>query len=378
MFSRITLLNVTILKILSLVAKLIQLILMILDSIFERLDRCQSYNTGFIRSITVENGVWWYAKDNLARGMHTYFSRPNDGRLLANSLFESEGSNALLIAAYYRIAILLSSQAGMIITSGRQWIDRELSSGSRRNSKRIVFIRDGFVAIQRNSANYGHFTTEVLPSIVAWETSSLSPSNLIITKSPFAESLLRLIGYQGIVTQISSPSIMLARNVTVLRLLPAGSYNPQLLKEIARRAHSNAIRRNIIPQKVVLLLRPLNETRRLVNEFEVIFLIKEKYPNVDVFYPGVASVEEQVVRMTNAKIVIATHGSHAINMIWATEMEKFVEISYFGDGKICFRALANALGASAYYVNSHPIKANDAYADHYCDMGDLKSVLSII
>lgn len=378
MLNKIIRLKVVILQILILVADLIQLLLRIVASIVGSLDRYQPQHAGFIKAITVEDGVWWYSKDSLPSGIHTYFNRPQDGILLANSLVESGGSNALLTAAYYRLTILLTSWAGLRIISGYRFIDRELSSGSRHFSKRVVFIRDGCVAIQRNSANYGHFTTEVLPSIVAWESSSLLTSNLIVTQSPFVERLLRLIGYQGVITQIPSPSIVLASNVTVLRLLPAGTYNPRLLKEIARRAHANAAKGNIIPEKVVLLLRPNTENRRPINEFEVISLIKEKYPNVDVFYPGVASVDEQVVRLTNATIVIATHGSHAINMIWSTEMEKFVEISYFCDRKPCFRALASALGASAYLVNSVPSKTNDAFADHHCDLDELKSVLRIL
>lgn len=338
-------------------------------------------NHGMLYSVLVTDGIWWYPKDHLPYPdtlSHPYFRTPSEAPTLTTSLVKSGGRDALLTAAHFRVALLRTSWAGLRISSVDNEADRELSSGTASFPRSIVRIHDACVALQRNDTNYGHFITEILPSLVAWESSSLMPRRLVVAKSAFGEPLLRLIGFKGVVTQLASPCMALATDVTVLRLLPAGMYHPVLLREVARRAHAGAAAHHTPSQKVVFLTRSASATRRLTNEPQVIRAIRGVFPDIDVFYPGDATVLEQVARMTNAQVVISTFGAQAMNMVWATKMKQFVEITFYDKRQRCFAALAQALGASAHTVPSRARRAKDHYSDHECDIHLLTSTLQFL
>jgi capsular polysaccharide biosynthesis protein len=344
-------------------------------------DRSFSIANDLPHPIRVEGGTWWYGQKYLpysGKNLHTYFSALRDGEMLRQSLVQSGGSCAFLTSAHFRAAILQISEAGLRIISSDRASDRELSSGAWLAPSGEVRVRDGIVAIQRNSKNYHHFTMEVLPSIVAWEASLPDNSILITAEASFVEPLMRLINFRGAVIQLKSPSIALAKNVNIIRLLPAGYYHRGILRQIADRAHLNATCSSIPSRSVVFLLRSEYETRRLGNEADAIGIIMDAFPEVDIFYPGDASVDEQVARMAKARIVIATHGAHASNIIWAVMIKHFIEISYFGERKPCFQELAKLLGASARMVRSTARVNGDDYSVHDCDLTELKGVMTFL
>lgn len=336
-------------------------------------------STGLQQTVSVTGGLWWYSEDDLPRpgtAIHTYFPSSTTISSLADSLVRSKGRDAVLSAVHFRVAILRTAWSGLQIASGHSEADREVSSGRASHPARLVRIRDACVALQRNDTNYGHFITEVLPSIVAWETSSLFPCRLVVAKSSFAVPLLRMMGFEGAIDQVHSPSLVLATNVTVLRLLPAGMYHPRLLREVARRAHVSTAGHATRACRVVFLTRTTSATRRLTNEADVVSAIQEVFPDVDVFYSGEATVVEQVARMANATVVISTFGAQAMNMVWATAMKHFVEITFYRQDKRCFAALAEALGAQPHVAPSRAKSPGDHYSDHECDLGSLRQILT--
>jgi len=357
------------------------LVLRPIIAVLGKIERLGSTLNDLPHPITVESGTWWYGQKHLpwsGKNLHTYFSASRDGEMLRQSLVKSGGSCAFLTSAHFCAAILQISEAGLRIISGDRASDRELSSGAWLAPSSQALVRNGFVVIQRNSKNYYHFITEILPSIVAWEASLPDCCTLITAQASFVEPLLKLIGFRGNVIQLKSPSIALAKNVNIIRLLPAGFYHWELLREIVHRAHSNAANSSIPARSAILLLRAAHETRRLGNEADAIKIIMNSFPDVDIFYPGNSSIDEQVARMVNARIVIATHGAHATNMVWATMMEHFIEISYFGDQRRCFQEFAKGLGASTYMVRSTARVDGDDYAMNDCDLTELKEVMTFI
>jgi hypothetical protein len=349
--------------------------------ILDRYGRKHAGKIGPLHPILVQDGVWWYKRELIPEkdcANHTYFN--GNGTTLADSLRRSGGQKALLTAAHFGAAILQHSWSGVLIRSHTRNADRELSSGSEGVPRRVVRIHDAVIAMQRNDQNYCHFVTEVLPSIVAWESPALFQSHLVIAKSSFAEPLLRLIGFTGRITQVASPFTAIATDITAIRLLPAGMYHPALLKEVARRARHAAAVRSDACREVVFVSRTARDTRRLTNETDVVAAIQEAFPEVDIFYPGEATVEEQVSRMANARLVIAPHGAAAANMVFASSMEHYVEISFYSpDTKPCFSSLAQVLfGATAHFVASRAVGHGDHHSDHECDLVGLRSALRSI
>lgn len=328
------------------------------------------------QSKLVTDCSWWYPARKLPDPRnynHSYFD--HNGTLLADSLRLSHGREAQLTATKFQFAIIKHSWTGVQIKSHMSDADRELSSGTEGVPRRIARIHDAVLALQRNDQNYGHFLTEVLPSIIAWESPLLLQSHLVVAKTSFGEPLLRLMGFTGKITQIPPSFIAIATNSTILRLLPAGQYNVTLLREMAHRAlrATNALNRN--ETEVVFLSRTAKDRRQLINESQTIATIQEVYPDVKVLYPSEMPMEEQIRQMANAKIVIAPHSSGAVNIIWALPLEHYVEISYFKPEKECFYSLANALGAKTHRVASHAIDKNDHFSNHECDLRSLRSTL---
>src|SRR6185295_16947228 len=96
---------------------------------------------------------------------HPYFTAP-EGQTLAASLRNSAGRDAQLISFPMNSGWLITTWGGLVVMSGNEQMDHELSSG---NGQRLYFefpsptLRDAVVALQRNSSNYFHFLTEVMP-----------------------------------------------------------------------------------------------------------------------------------------------------------------------------------------------------------------------
>lgn len=333
--------------------------------------------------LLVVGNAWWFPLEHVptqAGGeLHPYFE-PGDGQALAASLNESHGRRAVLSAGHFRLVVLDTAWSGLEVTSRDRRLSRELTSGTmgapvrqRLRSTPVMHVADAVVALQRNDTNYGHFITEVLPSILAWERASAVRPTLAVAESSFSIPLLRLVGYEGAIVPIPKPAIVIGHNVDVLRLLPAGTYHRDLLHEVARRASAAVGPGRSVRSPVVFLSRTRDANRLLTNEAEVIATLRQRFPELDVFYSGTATVEEQIQRMGAADIVISTYGAQAMNMVWATKMRRFVEISFYTRSE--FQALARTLGASGHGVSSRAVNAGDHYTDHECDIANLDAVL---
>lgn len=361
----------------------------------------------------VEDGTWWFPKSLIPMAtdpQHTYFEG-GLGERLSRSLQQSDGRTAALSSYALPKALICSTWSGTRVVSNNSEADKELSTGSliasrrmsntqqpdryaRRNADWLLLagrlsnikqnpfhmISNASVFLQRNGNNYYHFVMEVLPSVMVWldEVNASPDPRIVLPRSSFAAALLRLLGFRCTVSLVPFPSVILARNVRVFRQLPAGYINPNLLRTMSKRILAAIGDVSHAGSEVVLLLRGPNETRRLTNEDEVIQGIMNRFPKCDVFYPGQLSIEKQVARMRGARIIIAPHGAQAANMVWARNMEHFIEISFSTNPVQRLEGPATALGASYTAIPSHPLVSGDHYSDHECDIGLLKSALAQI
>lgn len=362
----------------------------------------------------VENGTWWFPKSLIPTAtdaQHTYFEG-GLGVRLARSLQQSDGRTAALSSYALPRALICSNWSGTRVVSNNSEADKELSTGSliagrrwsnsqqpvrhaSRHAERLLLagrrlsnikqnpfyaISNASVFLQRNGNNYYHFMVEVLPAVMVWldEVNASRDPRIVLPRSSFAAALLRLLGFRRTVSLVPFPSVILARNVRVFRQFPAGYINPDLLRTLSQRIVAATGDVSYTGSEVVLLLRGPTETRRLTNEDEVIREIRSRFPGCDVVYPGQLSVEEQVARTRGARVIISPHGAQAANMVWARNMEHFVEIGFSTNPVQNMEGPATALGASYTAVPSRPLVSGDHYSDHECDIGLLKSALAQI
>jgi capsular polysaccharide biosynthesis protein len=310
------------------------------------------------------------------------------------------------------MALICSNWSGTRIVSSNGEADKELSTGSliagrrgsnahhadrhhSRKANRLMLaarnlsnikqnpfrgISNASVFLQRNGNNYYHFLVEVLPAVMVWldEVNATPDPHIVLPRSSFAGPLVRLLGFRGAVSLVPFPSVILARHVRGYRQLPAGYINPDLLGELSQRIAGTIDDVSCSGNEVVLLLRGPADTRRLANEHDVIREVRNRFPRCDVIYPGQLSIEEQVCRMRGARIVITPHGAQAANMIWARNLEYFVEIGFSTNPMQTLEGPATALGASYIGIPSRPLVSGDHFSDHECDIDLLGSALAQI
>jgi len=328
-------------------------------------------------SVAVRGGTWVYPPEKLPYSTeepHPYFTAPEGGQL-AESLRNSSGQDALLQSFHMKSGWLLSTWAGLVVKSGDALTNQEISSGS---GPRLYFqlpvptLRNAVVAMQRNTSNYYHFIAEVMPSLMSWQNHLHDTDTIAVTENSFARDILRLAGFRQQVCLLPQPAAIRAIDVRLLRLLPVGYFNPALLRELSARVVCSA-KANRSGREVLFLTRASRDRRNLLNEREAVEVVRRKFPNVDFMTPGALPVADQVRRCDNARIVFATHGAHAVNLLWSNRLEHFVELGV-EDNPFSI-AMARVLGVETQRCPSQPVTSTDRWSDHTCDIESLKRIV---
>jgi capsular polysaccharide biosynthesis protein len=280
---------------------------------------------------------------------------------------------------------LFNTWSGLIALCANRIAAQEVSSGCGDRmavGSRIYSIGESFIALQRNQANYAHFLVEVATSLVAFESRLASFPRLTIG-SRFGREILHRSGFRQEIDIAPPQSLLRVREVEVMRMLPSGFLHPDLLHEVSSRVR-DSLPKGSYGAEVVLLIRSPRDSRQLVNWREVAARIATYFPDLDVVVPGELSLEEQVYRLSNARIVVAAQGAHAINIIWAKCLESYIEITANGDGYVA--AVARILGARVEQCFGTPVIAQSnelpysklQFADFQVDLGSLEALIRSI
>jgi capsular polysaccharide biosynthesis protein len=161
-------------------------------------------------------------------------------------------------------------------------------------------------------------------------------------------------------------------------LLPAGI---KLLRQSVLDAFDISVMRR--PSPNVVFLRRIDSERnrrRLLNEEEVVAVLRSKWPNLTVVSPGMLSFQEQVRSCMEADIVIGLHGAQLTNLLWAKRGATVLEfIPDTMPTPTVFNALAGVLGMKYLSVpatSSHPIAW--ANADQEIEPSELQSAIRVL
>jgi capsular polysaccharide biosynthesis protein len=303
-------------------------------------------------SVLVRDGHWWQ-HDPTNPATSFYFTAP-EGWMLFDSLVRSRGEEARICSYAIDRGWLLNTWSGLITLCADRSAAQEVSSGCGDRmavGPRIHRIEDSFVALQRNQNNFAHFLVEVGSSLLAFEGRLAAFPRLTIG-SRFGREILRRAGFRQEIAIAPPHSLLRVRRVEVMRLLPSGFLQPDLLHELAGR-----LRHSLGPvapgQEVVLLLRSPDDCRRLVNWQDLVGRLSSRFPGLDVVFPGELPLAEQIRRLASARIVLASQGAHAVNLLWAERLEHYIEITANGDGYV--EAVARALGARVHRFFGAPV-----------------------
>jgi len=122
----------------------------------------------------------------------------------------------------------------------------------------------------------------------------------------------------------------------------------------------------ITPKKIIYVSRINAKYRKVVNEAELIKMLK-KY-NVEIYIFDNLSLKEQIKIAQKTKLFISIHGASLTNMLFMKKSQNILEIRH-PDSEIqnCYFSLASALKHNYFYFLGNPIKKESKPHD-----GDLK------
>ena len=185
--------------------------------------------------------------------------------------------------------------------------------------------------------NIHHFVYEHLTS--AWihrDAFDRRPDVLIgasdLSANAFQGPLLRLLGLQVRPVLLPLHSRVRLRECTMLGSLTFRLYAPAVLEEIRLRVSDAAVRdpraRDVLASDVVYLGRGDTERNRrpLVNEDEVIALLRQQWPELTVIRSALQPVEQTVAALRRARVIIGPTAGALVHYLWARDLEHLIEL----------------------------------------------------
>jgi len=246
-----------------------------------------------------------------------------------------------------------------------------------RLDKKALWIIDNW------GSAYFHWLLDALPRLYVVRD-HLADSTLLLPESyktsgyilpslaPFAIADLKFVGKN----QVFRCRKLLVPSHTA----PSGHYNESVIGGL-RQLYTDYYGKmqNVSSSDKVYISRGKAKTRKVINEKEVMAILKEHGFNVVLFedYP----FEQQAKIILNARYVVSNHGAGLTNMLFLPPGSSVFELRKLGDShNNCYFALASALDLKYYYQLCKSENPNeDAFsADVYVDLALFRKNLELM
>lgn len=318
-------------------------------------------------------------------GDHAYFA--DGGQLeVKQSLVRSHGRSVTLRAVDVSNALLLHRGCGsrFVRPSGRTI--KEASTGpidcnpivrralvSTLQHRVAIQTHQCTVFLQRNGANYFHFITEVLSSILEWGRHGLFSESrfvdVLVPSGRFVAPLVAALGLGLRPREVREGTVLwISRGVAPQRI-PAQFTAPDSLTRLAM------VIRDAFPGpaagSVIYIRRRRDVTRSVINEEAVLSTLRQAFGRVAIVDPVAMSLAEQVACMAQAKVVVTPHGAQATNILWADAPTALIEIADTSQDPHEYRELARVVGASHVPVNAREVQVANIVR-YICDLQSLE------
>jgi len=216
--------------------------------------------------------------------------------------------------------------------------------GLFKNGKKIdkgIWITDNWTYA------YFHWFADALPRLLACE--EMIDGHQVILPDyykniPFISESLQFLGYSPFYYEP-------AKRLTIQQLLlpshtaPIENYNSVVINNLRNRFLKN---NGAKPQRKIYISRARAQMRKIINEKEVIALLRSF--DVEIHYFEDYTLSKQVAIMAETKILIGLHGAGLANMLFMKEQGRILELKNSNDGRChCYFSLASALSHHYYY-----------------------------
>lgn len=263
---------------------------------------------------------------------------------------------------------------------GRLSLIKEIIKSLLKKRVKILSDNNDYVTIINEwTNNYFHWFTEAIPKLIYMLEQGKKPTVLLPTHYN-AEYQLRSLGLLGFPYKTFAGSILVSKNIFLpFRLAPySAHYNPTIMKKLSAKLKA-IVSLNVDKGKRIYISRKRTNTRRIINEDEVIDLLKEF--NFLVLEFEDYTLDEQISIMHHTDILVSIHGAGLTNMIFCKPETIILELSLKNQiMDKCYFNLANAMDLKYYYqfCESNNDKDSYAVADLFVEIADFRRNILLI
>lgn len=218
-----------------------------------------------------------------------------------------------------------------------------------------IHINKAATFIQRYGHMYYHFLGEALPRMVLMQQQLLDdPSIKILTwGQPYEKSYLELLGITDRSSQIMkyNPSaVYCIDELYVPSPIPRITPSRESLMSVRQAMGVKTpplSERNII----IYVSRENEESRRVVNELDIIAAIQQSFSEIDVVvFRGDLSAKDTIQLFERARAVVGIHGAGLTHILWSAPDTVVIELTFLESPPLMFWHISAALDLSYWLV----------------------------
>ena len=244
-------------------------------------------------------------------------------------------------------------------------------------------IKNSVICLPGGGYNIHHFIFEILPSLLSFRDEVKKSDSLVLGATPgakFLEEFNDLFKLNANLTLIPLNSTLNIKNSTNISAIPFRIYPIDVINDIREEVASAIRSTNLIQSEIVFVGRQdLDRNRRvLTNEQKVIEILRGTFDEILIIRPGISKLSETVQAIQRARILIGPTGGSLAHLIWAKNLEVFIEIvpdGYYGDTET--EELSKLLNFEYLRVSSDSLPNQIwNYSDQECNLNELTNLLS--
>ena len=243
-----------------------------------------------------------------------------------------------------------------------------------------------FITNSNSSRNFFHWNLDVLQKLEFIEQNkdeiSSSDLKIIIPNDHISDYIKNTLEAFDINFYYQKKDEIIFANSSILlpEIAPTGQFREEIIIKINQRMRNHWINKKNIDlrnQKRIYISRKNSSRRRIINEAEIINILK-KY-DFSILDFDKLNFEEQIKNILNCEVLVGGHGSGLSHMLWMKPKSKIFEIrTQNNSNDNCYFSLASALEHDYYYVmaDKNDLKKPNNISDIRIDCNYFSSQLS--
>jgi hypothetical protein len=253
----------------------------------------------------------------------------------------------------------------------------------RTQLKHFKEINNSIVCLPGGGYNLHHFVFEILPSLLLFREEVKSADTLVLgatTGATFLAEFNDIFSLNQRLTLIPPSSTLKITNSTNISAVPFRIYPLEQINQIRTEVNKALTSSSLNQSETVFIGRKdMDRNRRLLtNEKQVIDTLSKSIGEIQIIRPGVSKLSKTVQDIKHARILIGSTGGNLAHLIWAINLEIFIEIvpyGYHGDTET--EELSKIMNFKYFRVGSESLPDMAwNYSDQQCNLDELNRLLT--